>query len=74
MKNFKDKLRTIILLFFAIFGGTMILKYVMYNNIINSNFKIGENIYEQAFIALFVSILLVIGNGIKVSWNTDKSQ
>ena len=68
----KSKIKTIITLFFAIFGGTLILKYFGYSLLFKSEFNISDNINEQAFIALFVAVLLTFANGMRVNWSNDK--
>lgn len=68
----KSKIKTTITLFFAILGGTLILKYFGYSLLFKSEFNISDNIYEQAFIALFVAVLLTFANGMRVNWSNDK--
>jgi hypothetical protein len=71
----KIKIRTVITLFFAFFGGTIILKFLVYNFIFHKEFNIEHNIYEEAFIALFIAVLLTIGNGVRIKWdNLEKNQ
>jgi hypothetical protein len=68
------KLSTFLTLYFALFGGVILVKYITWTYAFDRAPDIDGTLPEWAVIAFFVAVLLMLLNKVRVEWHVGKQQ